>query len=449
MKIYLVTFIICLLSITATGNQDKDVSPIITSTYNERCLKYENNPDIMVRPGLLADRKSKQVLVQAEATGLEAGSIAEFLLISQNSDHSYESVAISYAKPGDIRQALLFIGAEPGIPASPKDLRFSPKGERVFVYFSSTNSSFNRVPVEKMIINTRTGKPLPETGFVFTGSTLPDTTGVVTCAADTDQPCAIVANYNEPNALLNVPRNVPQKEFYGQQVVNAKYLMPTGQILEVSIEPEYKKGNKRVLDLLLHAKPDPKKGISYDMTDSRQAKLLSDAKLSSVFKKFKSLLKNGQTPFVCLQIDDCLILKDISDLCSALARVDVSDGINVEPPLSHHLYYRAFIPNERFRNRTERISQPWELLLKKESSAVSGTLVQIEQIWQNDKMDPDLNFKEYTVASPSLLRDKLKEIGPGSPAVFVFANGDLSHGELLDFISPVTNTHPMIHVFLN
>ena len=422
----------------------------IAESFQERLAEYEQKPDFLVFPGLLADRKSKRIFIHAEATGISAGTTAEFFLIGENSGHAYEALAISFAKPGEIRKALIFIGIQPGEPAQPKALRFAPKGERVLMTVSSTNSihPLNVIRAEDMIFDNVTGKSLPRTGFVFTGSFLSDPNAAF-CSADTQQPCAIAPNYNEPSALLDLPRPAPQRDIYGKLTVHSNLILHEGQLLEILLEPEYKDGKKRVMDLVLTVEqPSPENNIECTLTKTGPENLVAHGSLNDVLEQFSSFTDNGQTTYVSLHFDDNLSLGEIQKLCAILAAIETESGIQIEPPPAGHLYYRAFLPNEEHRARTNRIVQPWELLLKQNKSVTRGTLVEIQQAWKENELDPELVIKKHKVSTPTALREKFDEIGSGTPAVFVFADVSLSHGALMSFLTPIMTTHPMIHVFL-
>ena len=71
---------------------------------------------MFVRPGLLANRAEKWVKIQAEAVGASTNSPCEFMLIAEASGHDYESLMVSFAKPSDVHEALVFTGMNPGMP---------------------------------------------------------------------------------------------------------------------------------------------------------------------------------------------------------------------------------------------------------------------------------------------------------------------------------------------
>ena len=121
-----------LVATKAQGMEAADESALAASAAQAKLRKkkraehrkaYEGNSDVLVLPGLVADRKERKVDILVEATGLAGGAVAEFLLVDQSSSHGYEALLWSFAKPSDVHAALLFIGLRPGAPYNPRALR--------------------------------------------------------------------------------------------------------------------------------------------------------------------------------------------------------------------------------------------------------------------------------------------------------------------------------------
>ena len=123
--------------------------------------------------------------------------------------------------------------------------------------------------------------------------------------------------------------------------------------------------------------------------------------------------------------------------------------MRIMPPPAGHLYYRAFVPDEQYRDRSRRMAQPWELTLRLVGGSVTGTLTRLEQVWKESQVWPDLKVADFGVATPQELRPKMDKEGPGIPVMLVFADDAMSYGQLMTFLSPVMSDHPTIHVYLN
>jgi hypothetical protein len=398
------------------------------------------------------------VVVQTEA--LRPNQPPEFFLVAENSGHDYEALAVALARPSDIHKALVFIGVEPGRPYDPAKLQLWPKGERIIVTFADDPAApkVRRIRVERLFKDDRTGKTLPEKGFGFVGSFMIDSTdhpGATVYAADVRGPNSVLSGYNEPVTVLDVPYQAPQGAVYEHLSVTADWDFPTNGLIQAILEPEYKDGKKRVMDLVLGVGPKPgTPGVAAsDLRLSLKAgtrELNSDATLKGMLEAVSGLVDKGQDPFVSLQVETNMTLKALHDLCVVLASVDTEKGMRLEPPLPGHLYYKAFIPDPSFLDREKRIAQPWELRLVRRESAggLTGILTRIEEVWKDDGGRPDLKLTNYEVATPEALKKTINENGPGLPVILVITQPSVTHGQLMTFLAPVLPTHSTIHVFL-
>ena len=230
--------------------------------------------------------------------------------------------------------------------------------------------------------------------------------------------------------------------------------MKSGCPLTVSIEPQPREGTKRVLELRLDISVKPGTAgrkldeLEFHIKNSEGAELNESASLSAALKTFDSINGRNQDPFVTIRLDNAVTVEAAAQVCDILSKIDTEKGIRIEPPSSGQLYYRAFVPNEKQRNRADRFAQPWELSLSVTNSNIHGILSKIDQIWKTNKTEPDLKATDFTADTPQDFLKTLKEKGPGVPVIFVFADPAVSHGQLMSFIGPVQETHPMIHVYL-
>ena len=434
---------------------------IVDTTYRENLLKHKDHADILVLPGILADRTIKRITIQAEATGRGEHDTIEFFLIAEESAHDYESLAVALAKPSDVHKALVFIGMTPGRPVNYEKMCFWPKGERVIISLRSNDYKLLAEPVriEKFILNRDTNKTMSENGLVFTGSLMVESCvqkGVLVYAADGSGPDSLASNYNEPQTVLDIPRNAPQSDVYGSQAVNPDYVLPAGNLLEIIIEPEYKDGKKRVTDLCLDINPGAKANPNEQKPEelaltvkNTDGQVLNDEKtLNSALKLFTSFVEKGHDPFVTIRFGENLALKSLQEISTLLASIESENGIRIEPPPNGQLYYKSFLPNEEFRDRKKRASQPWELHFSAQKGDIIASLVKIEQIWKKNEVYPDLKVTEFEIKSPKALQEKLKQEGPGMPVILVYSFSQIKYGEIMNFLRPMLTTYPTIHVFI-
>jgi hypothetical protein len=421
--------------------------------------RYKGNTDMFLRPGVLADRKAKRVVVQVQTTALNRNDPIEFFLITDTGGHDYEALAAALALPSDIYRALVFIGMEPGRGVDVDKLCFWPKGERVKMTFSPPGGNGSGpIAAEDLVLDRDRDKPLPPVGLVFVGGPVaPAGAGSTQMlyAIDSAGPGSVAATYNEPITLLDVPRQAAQSDVYGHLTVNPGVELPSLQLMEATLEPERKDGSKRVMDLVLEAAPRPAssnatvRDLVFRLRAAGDKTLGENLPLDQVLRTFSDLVKDSRDPCVTLQIADDMTLGLVRELCAVLASVETEDGIRMEPPPARHLYYKAFLPKDEMKDRNERIMQPWELRLAGPDTAPTGTLVRIEEVWRDERIRPDLKVTEHPVATPAALRERLDKLGPGLRVILVFARPSLTHGALMRFLDPALPTHPTVHVFLD
>lgn len=427
--------------------------------YEAHLAASKGNPDLLVLPGLKADRKARTVEVLVETTGLKADDIAEFLLVGLESSHGYEALLWSYAQPGDVRQALAFIGLKPGLPRNPLVPRLSLGGDRVTLKVrDDTDKEF---PIERLILDKQTEKTLPEEGFVFSGSmTVPakGTNSAPRYVADIDERRSVASLYNEPTAMLDVPRRVSQGEVYGQQVVNPEYAVAGGLLRTVVMSPAPSDGKPPVRELrLLLAAGQGTNAIVCSLTEKGKP-ICEAAPLMTVVERLTALRKEGAEPS-CLEfcLGDNLPLADVSKTSIVFAMMEALGMIVIQPPAPGHLYYRAFVPDKEWQTPEGRPCQPWELHLSRMDVKVTGLLVWQESVWSADGTQETFKRHEHKVAHAQALHARLgkdaqerqaagKSALPG--VLLVFAQPDLTYGELTAFLRPSLETHGTVYVFM-
>jgi hypothetical protein len=425
--------------------------------------EFREKDDYLVLPGLVADRKAKKVVFLGEATDIAVNDIVEFFVIGETSGHDYEALAISFAKPGDIKKALEFIGMTAGYPVSFRDNRFWPKGERVKMYIASNKSPDALVAVEEYLLDDRTAKTLPQLGFIFAGSTVIKTTNNTSeLAADAREPQSIASNYNEPETILDIPYQGNQNVVYDHIHSHAGMRLPKHELLNIVLEQEYKDGTLRVCDLALSAAPprDAAGSITncvFTLSDSDGKVLNDDRSLKSALEVFSAKGRDGKDVYVTLSFADNVKVRHASQICQVIQSLEVAGGIRVAPPRAGQLYYRAFIPNLAHLNRKDRAGHPWELRLKKEDGRTTGQLTQCEFVWSNNPdAQAEIKATDFAVATPDELRAAIKRADvertaegkqPNIPVMLLITPSGMTFGEIMSFIKDIRDIVPVVHVY--
>ncbi len=82
---------------------------------------------------------------------------------------AHETVVTIDVKPSDVHKALVDLGLKPGAPATEKANATGPE-VKIFVEFLSGGRPTKRVPIERVLMDRRTEKPMPKVKWHFTGS---------------------------------------------------------------------------------------------------------------------------------------------------------------------------------------------------------------------------------------------------------------------------------------
>lgn len=385
-----------------------------------------------VARGVFADKQARTVKLDAFTTGVGKDDIAEFFLITENSGHGYESLFSTFATSDDICKAIEFIGVPRGISVDYLKARFWPKGERL-----NATVSVNAAPavaLESFVTYTETGLPLSQEGFVYVGDRRNAEGAFI---GDTSGPGSVIASYNEPFTVMDVPRMAVQEAVYEKYRVSSNVVPKADVWAEIILSPEPRPAASplRVRDVAVSFSTN---GVALDGGDAVSFKV--------ALETLQAYSAADRDVYTTLQWSDTLSLSQMQDFCRVLKLLDVDSGIRVEPPMDGDPYYKAFLPQEDWRDRTKRFSQPCELRFAVDGSA---TLVAIQEIWKDEAIKPELKIEEIPGVTVETLPQLLKDKGPELSVLLVFAPGTLEYGQLRPFLKAVKNTHPNIHIFVD
>lgn len=420
--------------------------------FEKQLATHKDDKDKLVLPGLVADRQARTVEVLAEATGLNAEEIIEFLLVDQRSGHGYEALLWSFAKPSDVHRALEFIGLKPGSPIHPASGRFWSDGDPVMLSVRGEDGKL--VPIEEFILDRQTGKTLPVEGFVFAGSVRLPAKGEEPerYAADVYEPRSIASIFNEPVAVLDVPRQVSQSEVYGSQVVNPEQMLEGGKLWTVVMRPGVAAGQRRGRQVQLAVKPAPgNTGLEFRLTEEGEKIIEKSSEPTPVLEALVALKQAGAAPYVTLAFDEALPVTEVGKTCILMAMLEgMLRAVRINPPAAGQLYYRAFVPDREWRDPQRRPVQPWELHLSKTNASIAAQLV---------RYDPAPSFQRHAhpVADPAGMKERMEtesrerrqtDRAQLPPVLLVYAGADLTYGDVLKFVRPVLPTHRTVYVFV-
>ena len=399
--------------------------------FEERKKTCGDNPEYFVAFGLMADKAARRIELDAYTTGVGPSDIAEFYIITANSGHGYEALLVAMSTADDICKAVEFIGVPRGTGVNYKELRYWPKGERVMATVSIDGAV--PAPLDSMVRFTDTGEPLSNSGFVYVGDRRDDGDAFI---GDSSGPGSIISTYNEPITVFDVPRKAPQSEVYEHYTISTNVVKIQDAWADVVLYPESRPEGAppRIRDVRLSFSTN---GVSLNGA--------SPAPFAEVLGALRADSDSGRDIHAELSWGGDMPMGGIAETCRLLSLLDVEGGICIGPPVEGQPYYKAFMPNEQWRERSNRYMQPCELRFAADGSA---TLVAIEEIWGDDQLKPELKVEEIAGVTPETLPGLLQEKSPkGLPSVFVFAPASLEYGKIGVFIRALPEEFFDIHVF--
>jgi hypothetical protein len=394
----------------------------------------------LVLPFLIADKQERTVRMWAGATGMKPQEPAEFFIIGPDSGNDYESIAVTYALPSHVHQALEFIGCTPGWPVDPGRLRFWPKGDRVTMHAQvmDPDGELRDQRIEEYIIDVATGQTLAIDGFVFTGSMTvedPADPKKMVYGADAFGPNAVASDYNEVNTVLDLPRQGSKGEVYGNHICNATWAMTTGHPMMIELRPHAKL--TEVIDLRLDI------GVEGVATTYQLFK--GDAALNTD-KGFPAMLEKNPEPFGTVNIARDCPLGMVIDVCGQMEKIESVGGLRINPPPAGQVYYKSFLPQMEWLKRDTRPSQPFELYVRKVGEAMSYELILAEEKY-GEAILPEIIPHTYPVASPAEIAPLIEQHGEGIQTLFLLVEPTVSYGDVLDLLAPHMERFPVVYVF--
>lgn len=321
----------------------------------------------------------------ATATGVEKGTPLEFLFAAKDTDRDYETMFLLDESVDSFLCRIEKAGLARGIPTDPATCRLWPVGVSVRVE-----------PSLAEFVDTEMPEGMSLGPFIYTGGTRLDS-GFPDAA--TNMPGSVFALYSLSQSPFVFDGIYEQGVVYGAHKAKASL----------------KKGKKRQFKLIwdenerLHSL-----SLVFDKTNLR--------------KNFEILRERSKTNSIDVLVSfaDDLTVAEASAVANALATID-SGRVKINGRLPGNFFYRAFLPLVKWRDRQERMTQPFEVTLGHPDKVVF-----IEEDWSVEGNDPKLTEKAITYEQMSQ--------HPRTDTVFFFARKESTIGELKRALKQVPKT---------
>jgi hypothetical protein len=126
---------------------------------------------------LSVDKEKKTVSIACKIAPRKLPNLAEIYPIEVIASHpapkgqkAHETVVTFDVKPSDIHKALESLGLKAGKPAKGEGAAASGPEVKVFLELPSAEGVAKRIPIEKALVDKKTGKTMPNLKWLFTGS---------------------------------------------------------------------------------------------------------------------------------------------------------------------------------------------------------------------------------------------------------------------------------------
>ena len=323
----------------------------------------------------------------ATATGVGKGTPLEFVFVGKDSDRDYEAMFIVDEPIAVLCQRMEQAGLPRGRPTDQASCRLWPVGCPL---------AFDP-PLEKFIATT-----LPE-GVVsappiYTGGSRTEKGELV---AATEMPASIFSLYT----LSQSP--IVFDGLYDQGVVYGAHLPKS----------EMKKGSKVAFTVSWDAKAMPRHLVLH-ITQTNALPVMT-----ALHDRSKECAMD-----VTVSFDPALSVSAAKSAAEALSLLD-SPRIKLNGLADGNLFYRAFLPDVSWTNRTTRLVQPFELTL----SDSAETLIFIEEDWNVEGDDPKLTLKPISFAEAGAHKK--------TDTCFIFASPDCKLDRIFSVMAKLKGTN--------
>jgi hypothetical protein len=131
-------------------------------------IKVDKDKKTIILPCKVAPRKLPDL---SEVYPLEVICTVQTLANGKRAQKAHETVVVFDGKPSDLHKSLEELGLKPGKPAKGEGAKAEGPVVELFIEVAK-ESSTERIPIEKLIVDRKTGKAMPKLKWHFTGSAM-------------------------------------------------------------------------------------------------------------------------------------------------------------------------------------------------------------------------------------------------------------------------------------
>ena len=311
----------------------------------------------------------------ATATGVEKGTPVEFAFAGRTSDRDYETMFLIDCPLDEFCTRLEAAGFPRGKPTNAQTCNLWPVGCPVAFDPPLTNFIAGTMP-----------EGLPVSDPIYTGGTrMPDGT----CEAGTNMPASVFSFYSLAQSPIVFDGIYDQGAVYG--AFTARKTIRKGERISFTIK------------LLNDTLP---KHLHLTVRPGNSAALI---------QRLKSESEQGPVDALVGFSDDLTV----AEATAAARALETVDSSHIKINGRTNIFYRSFLPLVKWRDRKERLTQPFELTL-----GDPDRLVHVDEDWSVEGDDPKLTPREI----PFSLAAKY----PKTDTCFITASANTRISRILD-----------------
>lgn len=432
----------CALANIFETNETQKATLAFAETWGRDAAAASSN--VVWRRGLVADKAADTVTILAEACDIAPGATVEFPIIGELSDRDYEAAFRTFAKPGDVAEALESLGLPRGTNVDTSKMRFWAIGERVAIdirQLDGTNTAWR--PIQSYMIDRAAGKAPAWDGFVYCGSPDDPQDKAGRRLADTVAPNSILATYNEPQSVLDTPIVSNQSEVYERFVLAADAPFKPFAKYEIRFRPIRRADGK--------PRVTPLKTVFSNLNGRVVAD--SGIEIPAFLKNLHDMTAAGFDPYLEVSFGENLTVLQAGVLAKLLEKCESDGDVRIGPPPANGFFYKGFIPNESWRDPKQRIAQPWEAHFSATNGAPVRLVQTIEDWSDQNSLDPRLTTKDHFVKTPEEAAETITRGDASLPAnlrmpvILAFAPKETTLAAIMPTVRALLPAHPIIYVF--
>lgn len=323
----------------------------------------------------------------ASATGVEKGTPLEFMFAGKDTDRDYETMFVLDEPIETFCRELEKAGLPRGKPVDERNCYLWPVGCKLTID-----------PPLADFVRTEMPEGLSLGSLIYTGGTR--------------------SSKGEPEAGTTMPLSALCLYTLAQSPIVFNGYYPQGEVYNChKASVSLKKGERRKFTL------------SWDGHLPKHVDiLLEPGNAKSKLIELKEMSSQHDELDVLVDFSDQLTLSEATLFAQALSVLD-SVKVKINGRRKGHLFYRSFLPLVKWKDRKERLTQPFEV-----SIDANGIVkyVHLEEDWSGESLDPVLTEK--------IIKESDLSQYPKTDTVFFYAKGDAKLKVIYDILGKFSDS---------